>query len=88
MGYCAMSNHFKRVNTANLLATALLLTSFSAISGEACTYDEGVLAFKQNNMIRAKMLLDMATRDGDIRAEQFLVKHFKLKEQPVRVAMK
>ena len=44
-------------------------------SADACTYDDGVLAYEQGNLMRAATLLTMAKNDGDKRADAFLSEH-------------
>lgn len=49
----------------------------SAIGGTqayaaACTYNEAILALEQGNQVRGLALLNMAARDGDQRATQYL----------------
>ncbi len=39
----------------------------------ACTYNEAILALEQGNQVRGLALLNMAARDGDQRATQYLV---------------
>lgn len=50
----------------------LSMTVSIAAAGEACTYNEAILALNKGNQVRAMALMRMAARDGDIRAENFL----------------
>jgi hypothetical protein len=45
------------------------LLAESAAFGQACTYNEGIIALKQGNQIRGMALLRMAAKDGDVRAQ-------------------
>jgi len=82
-----------KCNTKKYLAIATTILACAGIyapiaHSAACTYDDAVMAFKNNNLHRAKVLLEMAKRDGDKRAVQFLAKHFDLKEKVVLIASK
>jgi hypothetical protein len=44
----------------------------SAVFAEACTYNEAIIALKQGNQIRGTVLLRMAAKDGDVRAQAYL----------------
>ncbi len=39
---------------------------------EACTYNEAVIAYKQDNATRGAALMNMAAKDGDQRAVKYL----------------
>ena len=54
-----------------LLASGLV-TSGSALA-EACTYGEAIMALEQGNTVRGMVLMHMANRDGDERANRYLV---------------
>ncbi len=55
------------------LSALLLAFVFPAMShGEACTYDEALMALQNGNLIRAHTLMRMAARDGDRRALHYL----------------
>lgn len=54
----------------------ILLFNAGVAQAESCSYDDGVLAYEQNNLMRAVTLLTMAKKDGDQRADLFLAKHF------------
>jgi hypothetical protein len=61
---------FKGLGVAASLLTALLS---SAVWAEACTYREALMALEQGNTGRGLALMRMARRDGDRRAEAYLV---------------
>lgn len=46
--------------------------SGSAFSDGACTYREAIMALERGNTVRGMTLMQMAQRDGDNRASQFL----------------
>jgi len=50
----------------------LLLASGSALA-EACTYGEAIMALEQGNTVRGLVLMRMANRDGDERANRYLI---------------
>jgi len=83
-----MKNSLSIFTKTSLMTIVLLSVYIPSAHSAACTYDEGVLAYQQNNLIRAKVLLEMARSDGDDRAELFLSKHFNVKEKPLQVASK
>lgn len=53
-----------------LLAGLMGTAEASAI---ACTYREAVMAMEQGNTVRGLALMRMASRDGDRRADDFLL---------------
>jgi hypothetical protein len=55
-----------------LLLASGLVTSGSALA-EACTYGEAIMALEQGNTVRGMVLMRMANRDGDERANRYLV---------------
>ena len=82
-----------KLNSAKTMFTTLsvmllLSPQVTVAAPTACTYQDAVMAYKQNNFIRAKVLLEMAKRDGDKRAEVFLAKHFQLKDKQAMIAAK
>jgi len=83
-----MKNNLKVFSRVSLTAAVLLSIYIPSAHSAACTYDEGILAYQQKNLIRAKVLLEMAKRDGDNRAELFLLKHFDVKVKALQVASK
>lgn len=72
-----MSNH--------LLKTSLKIPLFALVVGvgsllevsnaaaEACTYREAIMALERGNVDRGLALMRMASRDGDRRAENYLL---------------
>ncbi len=54
------------------IALVLLTHGPLPLAGEACTYDEALLALRQGNTLRAEALLRMARTDGDPRAAELL----------------
>ncbi len=54
------------------MALCLGTTATQLWAGEACTYDEAMLALAQGNWLRASVLLRMAAADGDARAQTYL----------------
>ncbi len=83
-----MKNNLKIFSRVSWITIVLLTIYIPSAYSASCTYDEGILAYQQNNLVRAKVLLEMAKRDGDNRAELFLSKHFDVKEKPLQVALK
>lgn len=83
-----MKKIVNRIVVAGLSGFILFCAYVPMASAEACTYKDGLLAYEQNNRVRAETLLTMAMRDGDKRAELFLAKHFASKEPSLLVALK
>lgn len=69
----------KRYKSVIILALSLCS---AAVSAEACTYNEAILAMEKGNMLRGMALLQMAVRDGDRRAVDALAQLNKLKQLP------
>lgn len=57
------------------------LSPHMAYSGQACTYNEALLALQQGNTIRGQALMKMAASDGDQRAVKFLASFETLAEK-------
>jgi hypothetical protein len=55
-----------------MCAAVCLSFAISGQAGGACTYSEARIAFAQGNEIRGQALMEMAARDGDRRAIQYL----------------
>ena len=51
----------------------LLLLASGSAHAEACTYGEAIMALGQGNTVRGLVLMRMANRDGDERANRYLV---------------
>ena len=83
-----MKTHSVKTMLTTVSALLLLATQTTVAGPTACTYQDAVMAYEQNNFIRAKVLLEMAKRDGDKRAEVFLAKHFQLKDKQAMIAAK
>ena len=65
------SNKLRKRLTLTLFA-GLWSLSLTQVSAEACSYREAMMALEQGNMIRGMALMRMASRDGDLRATNFL----------------
>ncbi len=83
-----MKKMVNRIFLASLSGFIFFCAYIPTVSAEACTYKDGLLAYEQNNKVRAETLLTMAMRDGDKRAELFLAKHFASKNLSLLVALK
>ena len=56
---------------------------FSAsVMAEACSYREAIMAFERGNDVRGMVLMQMASRDGDVRATEYLALSFP-RQEPV-----
>jgi len=56
---------------------------FSAsVMAEACSYREAIMAFERGNEVRGMVLMQMANRDGDVRASEYLALSFP-RQEPV-----
>jgi len=49
------------------------LVAGSAVNADTCTYREAIMALEKGNAIRGLVLMRMASRDGDRRAERYLL---------------
>jgi hypothetical protein len=54
-----------------VMSCAAAATMFygTTVYGEACTYNEALMAFQQGNAVRGQALMTMAAKDGDKRAQ-------------------
>jgi len=52
----------------------------TSVMAEACTYREAIMAFEQGNDVRGIVLMQMANRDGDVRATEYLALSFQKQE--------
>jgi hypothetical protein len=62
----------KMPSLALLVLLAGMLGTHSAFA-EACTYREAIMALERGNVDRGLALMRMASRDGDRRAERYLL---------------
>ena len=67
-----MSNYSVKTIHQSVFLLALAVTSSSAFSAGACTYQEAIMALEQGNSVRGMALMRMAYNDGDERAGRFL----------------
>lgn len=66
----------------------LAIVSSAAFSAGACTYQEAIMALENGNSVRGMALMQIAHRDGDIRASHYLTEHGYSFESSNDIAMK
>jgi len=75
LGY-VMPNYLQTRRVKTILFLLLILVGgplhVGAVSADACTYGEAIMALEKGNAVRGMALMRMASRDGDSRAEDYL----------------
>jgi len=71
-----------------LLFSSIILQGvlYTNVYAAACSYNEAILALKSGNEIRGVALLNMAARDGDLRAVEYLAARQKEKSSTMLVS--
>ncbi len=75
-----MSDFFQKLSLKAPLKIAILalfllvggLTGVGTVYAGSCTYGEAMMALEKGNTVRGLVLMRMASRDGDQRAERYL----------------
>jgi len=63
-----MSKHIQ------IIGGLIILLWTNALFAEACTYNEAKLALERGNQIRGLSLMEIAAKDGDKRAAQYIAR--------------
>jgi len=77
-----MKSFVESVRYFSLPAVMLSVLFSASVMAEACTYREAIMAFERGNDVRGMVLMQMAGRDGDVRATNYLAQSFQ-RQEPV-----
>lgn len=77
-----MKRFVDKAHYFSILGVMLGVLFSASVMAEACTYRKAIIAYERDDDVRGMVLMQMANRDGDVRATEYLAQSFQ-RQEPV-----